>query len=77
LLSRRAACDWFVVVPKRRRNTIFSFPKQPRKEEEEEEEEEEDGARNAKRSIFLPCVPMKNGVGVARSFLRKNESESV
>tara|TARA_X000000368_G_scaffold353853_2_gene295152 strand:- start:1386 stop:1616 length:231 start_codon:yes stop_codon:yes gene_type:complete len=76
LLSRRAACDWFVVVPKRRRNTIFSFPKQPR-EEEEEEEEEEDGARNAKRSIFLPCVPMKNGVGVARSFLRKNESESV
>jgi hypothetical protein len=72
LLSRRAACDWFVVVPKRRRNTIFSFPKQPR-----EEEEEEDGARNAKRSIFLPCVPMKNGVGVARSFLRKNESESV
>tara|TARA_Y100000814_G_scaffold156055_1_gene113640 strand:- start:307 stop:534 length:228 start_codon:yes stop_codon:yes gene_type:complete len=75
LLSRRAACDWFV-VPKRRRNTIFSFPKQPR-EEEEEEEEEEDGARNAKRSIFLPCVPMKNGVGVAQSFLRKNESESV
>tara|TARA_B100000519_G_C14253006_1_gene443484 strand:- start:1619 stop:1843 length:225 start_codon:yes stop_codon:yes gene_type:complete len=74
LLSRRAACDWFV-VPKRRRNTIFSFPKQPRKEEEEEEEE--DGARNAKRSIFLPCVPMKNGVGVAQSFLRKNESESV